>query len=414
MTMKTTTIALASLFLLLREGSFFSKGFQIQPPLTVRHSVVARTPRFSSSSTQENVVLTDDSKESKQEDDSNTPHSIRAPLKFLGPYPALGLRFPNIATAAQRARNESGVTLDFVLDTAANVNTINLQVAQQLNLTVLGQALPGVGSAGPIQGQDLPTYFLGDAQLEGLGNDVFMQNLTAAALPIASPASAGLLSCAFFQSIPGGITFDWNGGSGSGDAQQESPPSLTFWDTEEAALTHATQNELQRVSIDRISITQLPSVKVEINGHVFPALLDTGSPITVLNRAAAQQAGIATVVEDAAATKSRNPLAALKGKWQQAQAAAEGKVLTIMGAGGKPVNLIQSTDEYNLRMPADDDDDADSIDFGPTHIYVGNLPGLAALQGLGVDAPPAVVLGMDVLRKKRHMLFRPLENEVWF
>lgn len=54
---------------------------------------------------------------------------VRAPLKFVGPYPCLALRFPHLATSSQRSRNETGISLDFVLDTAANTNTINAQVA---------------------------------------------------------------------------------------------------------------------------------------------------------------------------------------------------------------------------------------------------------------------------------------------
>ena len=328
---------------------------------------------------------------------------IRAPLKYVGPYPCLGVRFPDLATTAQRQRNESGVTLDFVLDTAANTNTINAQVAQELSLNVTGQALPGMGSAGPIQG-DLPTYYLGDMQLEGLGRDIFMQNVTASALPVASPATAGLLSLAFFQSIGGGIDFDWRG-----DVESGVPPSISFYAAE--AIANATRERVC-VHMDRIPITQLPSVEIEINGHVFPALLDTGSPVTVLNAKAARVAGVETVVPNDSQTRSRNPLAALSGRFQQAQAASRGQVLSIFGMGGKRVNLIQSADKVSLRLPTNEREEL--VDFGDQSVYVGDLPGLAALQGLGVDAPPAVVLGMDVLRSKRRMFFRPLANEVWF
>ena len=39
----------------------------------------------------------------------------------------------------------------------------------------------------------------------------------------------------------------------------------------------------------------LPSVMLQINGVLIPALLDTGSPITVLNAAAAKAATAASV-----------------------------------------------------------------------------------------------------------------------
>jgi hypothetical protein len=369
-------------------------------------------------------------------DTTTTSTIIRAPLKFVGPYPCLGVRFPNLATVAQKARNESGVTLDFVLDTAANTNTINAAVAQALNLTVIGQAPPGMGSAGPIQGDDLPTFFLGDMQLEGLGNEIFLQNLTASALPIASPATAGLLSLTFFQSVgDAGVTFDWHGGE---DGETKVPPSITFTTndhhedgdvTTHNVHTNERNNGLQCVKITRLPVTQLPSIQVTINGHTFPALLDTGSPITVLNAQAAQLCGITTSTTiDGTTTddpkKKKNPFRVLQERFQQAQTASRGQVLTIFGANGNRVNLVQSNESVQVTIPTTSNVNNDEkeekeeaavvVDFGKTHVYVGDLPGLAALQGLGEDAPPAIVLGMDVLRRKRYMLFRPIANQVWF
>lgn len=142
--------------------------------------------------------------------------------------------------------------------------------------------------------------------------------------------------------------------------------------------------------------------------------MDTSSPVTVLNAQAAKQAGIATV-SPSVAEQSRgglkNPFTAIKGRLEKAQAAARGDVLSIFGVGGKQVDLVKSAEPVVLRMPVTADDDnnenesTDSVNFGAGHIYVGDLPGLAALQGIGVDAPPAVVLGMDVLRRKPRMLF---------
>ena len=39
--------------------------------------------------------------------------------------------------------------------------------------------------------------------------------------------------------------------------------------------------------------------------------------------------------------------------------------------------------------------------------YVGALPGLAALNGLGDNAGPAIVLGLDVLKRRPRMLYTP-------
>ena len=76
--------------------------------------------------------------------DDEGPMVLSSPLRWIGPYPAVALSFPALSSPAQKARMlqaagvggdpttagvDTGVTLDFVLDTAANTNTINAQVA---------------------------------------------------------------------------------------------------------------------------------------------------------------------------------------------------------------------------------------------------------------------------------------------
>jgi hypothetical protein len=68
---------------------------------------------------------------------------VRVPLKYIGPYPCLSLRFPDLATNSQRVRNATGISLDFVLDTAANINTIQQQVAQEFAHTCCWTGTPG-------------------------------------------------------------------------------------------------------------------------------------------------------------------------------------------------------------------------------------------------------------------------------
>lgn len=380
--------------------------------------------------------------------------------------PTAGLRFPNLSTAGQRARNVSGISLDFVLDTAANTNTINAQVAKELNLEIVGSVLPGVGSAGTILGGD--TYMLGDCQLEGIGDgagnstDIFMENLTASALPIASPASAGLISLPFFYCFEGGVGFDWGTSSSSSSwspgqqqqQQQEGPvmkdgmvtniPSITFYGSEDDEFFKKEIETLTPVKINPIPLTNLPSVTVEINGIQIPALLDTGSPITVLNSEAAKMTGIETITlggggggggrgkqQEKKDDKNKNPFAAAFDRFKEAQsaaqAAARGEVLTIAGTDGNPVSLLKSIDAVDFSIVVDDDDnddknnddknnddDTNTISFGKGNVYVGNLPGLAALNGIGVDSPPAIVLGMDVLRRRPKMLLRARDNLVYF
>jgi len=351
-------------------------------------------------------------------DESTYEHrtAIRAPLKYLGLYIGLGLTFPDLATASQRAKNVSGVALDFVLDTAANTNTINGQVAQELNLDVVGEALPGVGSSGTITGGH--TYNLGDTQLEGVRFDeqdepfIFMQNLTAAALPVANPASAGLLSYAFLYCFQGGVEFNWGSPNSMTDGMMSEHPSITFFAEKDAEANQAIEN-LSKVKIDPIPVTNLPSILLDINGVEIPALLDTGSPVTVMNSQAAKKAGIDTIALPAPSKESRNPFTAVSNRFKDAQAmakaASEGNVLTIAGPQG-PVHLLQSLETTEISAKGADKD----ISFGESHIYVGDIPGLAALNGIGVDAPPAIVLGLDVLRRRPKMVLRAQDNEVYF
>ena len=342
---------------------------------------------------------------------SSTSTAVRAPLKFIGPYPTLALRFPDLQTSSQKERNVTGVSLDFVLDTAANTNTINAQVANELSLEVVGSALPGVGSAGAISGGD--TFLLGSSQLEGVGNFSFMEGLTASALPVASPAAAGLLSLAFMNCFEGGVEFDWGANTKLVDGMIENPPSVTFYGEKDDHLSEVLQS-MTRVPIDAIPVTQLPSITINVNGIDMPALLDTGSPITVLNQNAAKQAGIETVqVPVAENKKSGNPFAAAANRFKEAQErarlASTGSILTIAGTAGKPVDLLKSTNLATITMTGNKE-----VSFGDANVYVGEIPGLAALNGLGVQSPPAVVLGMDVLRARPKMLLRARDNEVYF
>ena len=47
-----------------------------------------------------------------------------------------------------------------------------------------------------------------------------------------------------------------------------------------------------------------------------------------------------------------------------------------------------------------------SAELGSGRPYVGELPGLAALGGIGDDAGPAAVLGTDVLRQRSRLVLR--------
>ena len=151
---------------------------------------------------------------------------------------------------------------------------------------------------------------------------------------------------------------------------------------------------------------------LSVNGVEIPALLDTGSPITVFNAAAALATGITDAGASGAASGDGggggggdagggNPFAkfasGLKAAQEGAQAAARGDVLTVAGAEG-PVQLTRTQTELALSLG----DASFGSDCRP---FVGDLPGLAVLGGLGAAAGPAVVLGTDVLRKRPRMVY---------
>lgn len=427
------------------EAEAFSTPRFIPQRSILRQSQAVKSLHRFSATAEENIPTV------TEVEDPNVPSAVKAPLKFIGPYPCLALRFPNLATESQRSRNQTGISLDFVLDTAANINTLQGQVAQELKLEILedSPALPGVSSSGPMGGGE--TYILGDSELEGaqvLGeaaetNDKepfeFMQNLTAAALPAVNPGSAGLLGLAFFYCFEGGVEFQW-GGSPSMQAQANEPrlvdgmvvepklsdetsPSITFYGKYDDALLQQSLSELDRVSIDPIPLTQLPSVQLRVNGVDMIALLDTGSPITVLNEQAAKAAGVQTTKEKIEAPAEQesggwNPFASVVDKFKEAQATAEaaskGEILMIGGIDGKPTTLYRSTGTGpSVSLLSTSGEELPLGTRETNRVYVGDIPGLAALNGIGVESPPAVVLGLDVLRQRPKMIFRPRENEFY-
>eukprot|EP00956_Cyclotella_meneghiniana_P042953 scaffold249358_cov74-Cyclotella_meneghiniana.AAC.2 len=366
---------------------------------------------------------------------------VRSPLRFLGPYPTIPLRFPHLATASQRSRNVTGISLDFVIDTAANTNTINQQVATELELEQIGEAPGGVGAAGGIQGGAM--YMLGDCELD-LGiykpttqdkssddkeetkadpSFVFMQGLTASALPIASPAAAGLLSLAFLYCFEGGVEFRW---SSSTSAADQPPPSVTFYGSNK----YLDVTGLRCIPFERLPVSMLPAVTLSINGVEIPALFDTGSPITVLNAKAAETAGIMMAVTLNPSQESKppswNPLSKIVDNIKSASAIAEatsrGDILAIAGADGKPIQLVKSQAPVNIMIQSSKNPTSSSfteeqnkfVDLAESSLFVGDLPGLAALHALGGESsPPGAVLGMDVITRCHRVVFRAQQKEIY-
>jgi len=287
---------------------------------------------------------------------------VKAPLKMLGPYPALGLRFPDLATESQRKTGKSGVSLDFVIDTAANTNTIQRPVQEALEI-------PKVGRFGSV-------HNMGGTQLDGVMEDLFLTDLGVSALPGGNPNAAGLLSLAFLKLFPGGVAFGW----------AEKRPSLTFF----AGKTKSATDDKKMVPIQPLTMAGgLPSITLMVNGKEVKALLAAGSPITVMNEEAAKLAGV-----------ERMNLAGFDKEDMQ----ANGNIVVVQNQRGEPVDLTRSKDVVDIK--------AAEVDFGKVPLYVGEIPSLAALTS--EFAGPAILLGLDVLVQRPSMLLRAQDNEVWF
>ena len=223
------------------------------------------------------------------------------------------------------------------------------RLAADLGLAAVGYEGPGVSAAGALAGG--ATYMLGECQLNDLPKEErfpLMSGLVAAALPVASPSGAGLLALltmairtmailtmAIFTSLsgagllgigflfafPGGVEFNWGNPAAAAaaaaaataaaaaaaapnDASNAAPndapndaanadpsasPSLTLYG--DLGGTSALCDCLDEVPCRQLE-SGLVCVTLKVNGVAIPALLDTGSPITVLNAAAAAAAGI--------------------------------------------------------------------------------------------------------------------------
>lgn len=375
---------------------------------------------------------------------------VRAPIKYIGSYPCLGLRFPLLTTSNQRKsqKNITGLSLDFMIDTAANLNVIQPAIVSELQLPpVTSQVLPGFTSSGRIDATNPAmegisnTFILGDSQLEYYVNindtvvatptaqsqsdldHTFMTQLTASVIPNVACPTAGILSLAFLQVFGGGVDFSWGTAPSINQPQAQigsSIPSVSFLG--DKSLDNIVLKGRQKVSLSRIPVTQLLSIPIKINGVTVMALLDTGSPITVLHPDIAKLLNVNTVLPVTTSDQKSNPLSSISSRMQEAQASSRGDLLAIMGSDGKKVNLIKSKEPIHITMPSSSAANTKDIDFGATSIFVGEFPGLTMMmqqQRYDVKASTdatsvGVILGMDVLRQRPSMLLRAQDNEVYF
>lgn len=297
---------------------------------------------------------------------------VVAPLTSVGPYACLGLNFPNIK------RKPGGAEIKFVLDTAANVNTLSSDLASALGLPVVikGEDLSILGSAGAggsFKAGDI--VLLGDSRLSGMPenqqSDTFMTNMTVAAmnLGIANSVGGGMLGTSFFNCFRGGVEFDWYGTHGD-------PPTLIFYYDN---LPDNAKENASCVPVNTEEFFGVPTVSVNINGKELRAIIDTGSPITIISPTVATEVGISK---------------------------KEGTVKIKGIDDGDAMEVSKSLDEVTISIG--------DINLNLDTIFIGDLPGLAMASNLLPEGrQPQVLLGLDALRRTYRMILRLSKAELW-
>lgn len=345
--------------------------------------------------------------------------SLSTPLAFVGNYPCVVLPYPKMISPAGRP-----LAFLFAVDTGAQVNTINEDLARSLELTEVSP------NSRYVQLRDFCFA------LQYLKSD-----FAALPVPVASPVGVGLLGQPFLNAFQGGVEFQWS-------SEIDGAPTVTLHGNKTGIEDGIrSSNLINRVPVRSLPGTRLPFVNIQVNGVPMPALLDTGSPITILNIPAASLAELETEREfteaDAAMEMPwwmrdsdfrsllrpiRAPARAIlsflgrKPKYdseaqmkrdrvaeEKAAAAARGDVLTIGGLQGSESELRRSTTAAKILVG--------DVAFPEAKVYVGNLATWfqANLGGMSMKYPFygfGAVLGMDVLRSRPGMLYR--QDEVFF
>ena len=311
---------------------------------------------------------------------------VVAPLCYKGPYPCLSLKFPHL---------EGAPVWDFVVDTGANVNTIHAILAQTYNLTrVQGlppMPLPAAGMGGSFAPGSLvvvPNAVLANMPPEQ-GDITFIHNLTVAALPRASPPpTAGILGSSLCAMFPSGVEFDWFGTDGD-------PPTFCFYFYEEGR--NATTTGMTQIPIQQIM--GLFVVTITVNGKDIPALLDTGSPITVLTQDAARQAGLEVAKDDA---DDDTP--------SSAPQLGNHHHVKVGGIDGRPMEVMRSA-STSVQVQVG------NVSLGQGPVYIGSIPAFSILQQVMPDisdtTTPSAILGLDFLRRAYRMMIVASRHEMW-
>jgi hypothetical protein len=358
---------------------------------------------------------------------------VVAPLEYRGPYPCLGLKFPQLSNG----KDDDAPIFYFLLDTGANINSIRLDIVQRYHVPVFARAselhLQGTsGMGGAFDPGDV--YNLGNCQIHGLPLQnppvTFLTNLTVAALPHASPVSDGLLGWTFFHLFPGGVEWDWYGTDGD-------PPTVQFFYTNQSEIVQQTLSGMHRLPLFTMGPTLLPMIEIRIRPpHPHPtstntsattysslwALIDTGAPITVMTRRAAALVGIEPVQQQQLSESKLDPLQSTTSSSSSSSSGQIGDVLKVGGVDGRTIQIVRSAHRVHIQDAASNDGGS-TVQFGDGYVYIGDLPGLAVMEKLRQNSSdsgpdnaisPSVVLGLDFLRRTYRMLLRLSNHEVWF
>ena len=328
-------------------------------------------------------------------------------------YIAITVGLPDRSTRAQRERGVKGVELDWCVDTACTTNFILPQVAYGLDVEIVGAAPSGVGATGAVSsGQEM---LLGTAKLGSEGDDgsgvAAITGLSAAIVQVPAPGTAGILGRSFLNCF-GAVEFDWRGGAGGGKAAMVMHQEYAAFDDDANEANDA--NGGCAVPMNELACGLL-AIDVDLNGVRMPALVDTGAPQTIVNRAAARAAGIETVGDDQddgrrkraeadAGGGFKNPFAAIRDAVSRGreQALWSSGAVTVMGAGGRPERLDKAARSRDVSMVVSAS--GGSARLSSPQILVGDLE--AFRVGLGLrgdsvagagDGQPGIVLGLDTL-----------------
>ncbi|KAL7472429.1 hypothetical protein ACHAXS_012791 [Conticribra weissflogii] len=330
---------------------------------------------------------------SSQYNDQSKLVGVVAPLTYSGPYVCLGLIFPNLKSTKnckQECGNQNGVAMKFVLDTGANINTVCKDVAEDLKLpTIMSKddlsVLGSAGAGGSFETGDI--VMLGDCQLDGMPKDqaklIFMKNLTAASLKLGiGSVGHGLLGTSFFECFPAGVEFDWYGTDGD-------PPTLIFYYG--SNLPDDAKKNARRVSLENDSFFGVPTVSVNINGVQLRAIIDTGSPISIVTPEAAKDAGLERIADSYESSCGRGIVRETPVKIK----GVDHDVLDLAMANKATVSI-------------------GDLSLGTVKtMLIGELPGLSLASSFGVSKGPQVVLGLDILKQTYRVIFRLSAREIW-